>query len=48
MKDIRIRNTPEFEENINIVKEYYNIKTISKVIRQAIKDCATVAKHNNL
>ena len=44
MKDIRIRNTPEFEENIRILKEYYDIKTTSKVIRQAVRDCSMVAE----
>lgn len=47
MKDIRIRNTPEFEEDIKIIKRYYGIKTTSKVIRQAVKDCAVVANHQN-
>jgi len=44
MKDIRIRNNPDFQENIELLKEYYGIKTTSKVIRQAVRDCWMVAR----
>ena len=45
MAVVKITQTPELNENIKILQEYYSEKTKSWAIKKAVKDTAMVAKY---
>ncbi len=47
-KEFRILSTEELETQVQILKEYYWVKSKAGAIKKAIKDCATVAEHTNV
>ena len=47
-KEFRILSNEELEIQVQTLKEYYWVKSKAWAIKRAIKDCSTVAEHNNL
>ena len=47
-KDIRIRSNEELEFQVQILKEYYWVKSKSGAIKKAIKDCVMIARHKDM
>lgn len=42
--DIRIKSNDELESQINILKDYYWVKSKSGAIKKAVRDCSMVAE----